>query len=610
MAEEQSLGSFGDELKKKLDLSADQWIRASDVLNKFANQINTTFGQGRQRMIELNQSIADAVPNVNRLGGQIEDVASTISQIAEASRRNVVASSKDIEQLYAATKALGMSVGEIESLSNSFLDVGVGIEKIGEELDKSMLYVRSIGGNSKQVMEDVRKSMDQMNRFQFEGGVVGLTKMAAQASMLRFNMNETFRLADRVLDPEGAVETAAAFQRLGVAAGNLADPFQLMNQSINDPSGLQNSLADVAKQFTYFDEKTKTFKINPQGVLTLRELEKQTGVSAAEMSKMGLAAAELDKRLSAVSAAGLKISSEEDKQFLANIAKLGDKGTYEVTLKDGTKKELAELQQGEFDELIKQQKEGPKTLEDVARAQLSTSEVLRNDVSAIRNKILGGVVSAPQIVDAREQVRSITEKTLGELSKLGGTEDVRNEVKTLFSTIDSALKDISAGKGGIETTQKVLNKFADQMESIKTRFTNGIDTTMKKVGEQESAKSGAIEQFFGKSILATRDYIEKINPKKTESLSLLEGTEKSELSKGVKTTTLNESFSKSDVNIGGKVSIDINLPNNFNQLDKEQQQKIIDEIFNSQKFQQYIMNLTQNKNQTKQPVSSTYGGTS
>jgi hypothetical protein len=188
-------------------------------------------------------------------------------------------------------------------------------------------------------MEDVTGSMGQMNRFQFEGGVKGLAKMAAQASMLRFDMQQTFNLAERVLDPEGAIDVAAAFQRLGVSAGNLADPFALMNQSINDPSGLQNSLADVAKQFTYFDEKTKTFKINPQGVLTLKEMEQQTGVSAREMSKMGLAAAELDQRLSSINAAGLKIGSEEDKQYLANIAKMGEGGQYEVKLTDEDGKE-------------------------------------------------------------------------------------------------------------------------------------------------------------------------------------------------------------------------------------------------------------------------------
>jgi hypothetical protein len=246
-------------------------------------------------------------------------------------------------------------------------------------------------------MKDVQSNMSQMNRYQFEGGVAGLTKMAAQASMLRFDMQQTFTLADKVLDPEGAIETAAAFQRLGVSVGNLTDPFALMNASINDPSGLQTSLSEVAKQFTYFDEETNSFKINPQGVLTLKAMEDQTGVSAKEMSKMGLAAAELDKRLSDVSMAGLKFENEEDKQYLANIAKMGKGGKYEVELKDGVTKELQNLNQEEFDELIKQQRDAPKTVEDIQRSQLADLDILVADVKSIAAKGTFGVASSKYI---------------------------------------------------------------------------------------------------------------------------------------------------------------------------------------------------------------------
>jgi hypothetical protein len=217
--------------------------------------------------------------------------------------------------LFAATKILGTSA---KDLTESFARAGISLEQFPKQLESSIQYIQSIGGNTKQVINTVTSNLDQLNRFQFEGGVQGLTKMAAQASMLRFDMKETFAFAEKVLDPEGAVNMASAFQRLGVAAGNLVDPFQLMNQSINDPSGLQNSLADVSKQFTYFDEQTKTFKINPQGVLTLKEMEIQTKVSAKEMSKMGLAAAEADKRISAIGSAGLNIK-EEDKQYYLRL---------------------------------------------------------------------------------------------------------------------------------------------------------------------------------------------------------------------------------------------------------------------------------------------------
>ena len=65
---------------------------------------------------------------------------------------------------------------------------------------------------------------------------------------------------------------------MGVSIGNLTDPFALMNDSINDPGALQDSLIKATKQFTQFDEKTKTFKINPQGILTLKAMSEETGI--------------------------------------------------------------------------------------------------------------------------------------------------------------------------------------------------------------------------------------------------------------------------------------------------------------------------------------------
>ena len=285
-------------LGKALEDGTSNLKQAQDALQTFSTDILKTFTQGRERIFELQRSLVDALPNIRRLGGGLDDVSKIISGVAEASRRNVVATTEQIEKLYAAEKVIGKTGGE---LAESFLNVGIGIESIPNALEESIQYVQSIGGNAKTVMKDVSDNMGQMNRYQFEGGVQGLTKMAAQASMLRFDMKETFTLAEKVLDPDGAIEVAGAFQRLGVAAGTLVDPFALMNASINDPSGLQDSLIEVSKQFTYFDDETKSFKINPQGVLTLREMEKASGLALGSLSKMGLAASELDERLSQIS---------------------------------------------------------------------------------------------------------------------------------------------------------------------------------------------------------------------------------------------------------------------------------------------------------------------
>jgi len=583
-ASEQSPEEYRKSLMDSLDIGHELGKYLGEI-QQYSIEVNKTFTQGRQRLSELITSIADATPRVNRLGGSMKDVAQIMGDIAEASNRNLIASTEEVEKLYAAQKVLGLNA---DTLVNSFSDVGIGLAKIPEELEKSVNYIQSIGGNAKQVMQDVTNNMSQMNRFQFEGGVQGLTKMAAQASMLRFSMSETFRLADKVLDPEGAIEVASAFQRLGVSAGNLVDPFQLMNMSINDPSGLQNSLADVAKQFSYFDEETKTFKINPQGVLTLREMEKQTGVSAQERSKMAVAAAELDKRLSAVDMAGITIGSEEDKQFLANIAKMDKSGEYVVQIKDDKgevqTKNLADITQTQFEKLIEEQKNRPQSMEDIARTQLGISETVMADVNSIKNSVTGGIVSSKQVRENIIGAQKSVDVIGGEASKsFGKPEVVRKEMETLFTNLGSFADDLKGGnKSFTESLSQVLEKVGNQMNEVEKGFkdtlkTYGVNVSNRLTGDNlvEQAAKYTIDGLGGSG-------------NKTIAQSITQNTQ-----------TINN---KGTVDVAGKIQVDVQVPAG---VSESQVKQILDSAFNDPKFKDYVVRLV-NPKDLKEPTSKTY----
>lgn len=596
---EESL-TFAQKLGKEATVT---WQTLGKTIEETYNaqvELNKTFGQGQERLSEMYKSISDAAPRIARLGGDMKDVQSTMIGIADASRRNVIANTEDVEKLYAATQVVGGSASE---LSNAFLDVGVGIEQVGKQLEDSVNYVRSIGGNTKAVMADVTKNMDQMNRYQFAGGVQGLTKMAAQASMLRFDMNQTFQLADKVLDPENAIEVASAFQRLGVSAGNLADPFQLMNMSINDPSGLQDSLADVAKQYTYFDEKTKTFKINPQGVLTLKEMEKQTGVSAKEMSKMGLAAAELDQRLSAVNMAGLNIK-EEDKQYLANIAKMGEGGDYEVKLTDDKgneyTKKLSEVTQTEMDKLIKEQKEGPKTLEEIARSQLSIDEAMLADIRGLRVAFEQGITSPKQVRQGIAGAQRASKTILGETSdKFGKTKDYRDLSEGILTTLGNVAKDLKEGNKPLtDVLSTGLNGLGSTLDASQKRFTE----VLKEVGENIATK--LTNKTVGESTL--KSGFQKINeisgvksPSSASPLNASSGNKIETLQNTQSNTTTQTT--KGTVDVGGKIEVDVKVPAG---LSSEQLKQILDTTFNDSRFKDYIVRLI--PSESKEPVSKTY----
>ena len=588
--------SFAQKLAKEATVDWQVLSKAIENSYRTSVEINKTFGQGQERLSELMGAVSDAVPRITRLGGSVADVQTTMIEIAKASNRNIIANTEDVEKLYAATEVVG---GSAESLTNSFLDVGVGLEQMGEQLEGSVNYIRSIGGNTKAIMSDVAKNMDQMNRYQFQGGVEGMAKMAAKASMLRVDMSATLNFADSLFSPDKAIEVASAFQRLGVASGDLVDPFQLMNQSINDPSGLQDSLAKVAKQFTYFDEETKTFKINPQGVLTLREMEDQAGIAKGTLSKMGLAAAELDERLSAINQAGLTIGSEEDKQYLANIATMQD-GKYMVKLEDGTKKELAELTQPEFDKLIEQQKTGPKTLEEIAFAQLDIDKATLAAVGGLREAFVQGITSPKQVTKGIAGAQRAAKTVLGETSDAFKAKDFRDLSEGVLTTLGDVAKDLKEGNKPLtDVLSNGLNGLGTTLDASQKRFTE----VLKEVGENIAAK--LTNQTSGE--IAFKSGVNKV----VESYGGKTSTSSAPLSSSVgnKMETLQNTqnnattqTTKGTVDVGGKITVDIQTPTG---MSTEQGKQFIDSVFNDSRFKDYIIRLTTPDN-LKEPQSKTY----
>jgi hypothetical protein len=570
-----------------------------------ANAINALFGQTRQRIVEIQTSIADAVPEITRLGGGVAETVQTISQAAEASNRNVIITTQQTEKLYAASKVLGMSV---DSLVGGFADVGVGIDKIPEGLEKSLEYIRSVGGNSEQIFKKVSSNMEQLNRYQFQGGVEGLTKMATQASMLRFNMNETFQLAEKVLDPEGAIEVAGAFQRLGVSAGNLVDPFQLMNQSINDPSGLQNSLADVAKQFTYFDEETKTFKINPQGVLTLREMEKQTGVSAKEMSKLGLAAAEADKRISEIKGVGLNLS-EEDNLLLANISRMGDGGEYEVKVKNQEGKEyyekISKIGQDQLEATLKEQKDGPKTLEDLQRSQLTLTDIIKADLNAIKEKVVFGFVSPQTILKGLEDARGVVSKGGGEISKSFDTKDVREFSSSLIKPFEEMIKKLGKeGKLSKEDLAKALDGLQSASDGAKSKVEGMITKMVGKISENEYNQEMMKKLGISTNSQTPQGKTKVNNVQSQQIKSLMYG--KDGVSKQLEDVTTKNNMTsmttKSTVDVGGKIQVEFATTNG-----SELSKKVLDDWANSPQTKEYFINLVKPQNPMQASNKTTFG---
>jgi hypothetical protein len=86
--------SFAGGKGDSLDPRTIDFVASQKALSDYSNIVLKAFTQTRERISEIQVAITDATPNVRRLGGDIKDVSEIITQVAVASRRNVIATTE------------------------------------------------------------------------------------------------------------------------------------------------------------------------------------------------------------------------------------------------------------------------------------------------------------------------------------------------------------------------------------------------------------------------------------------------------------------------------------------------------------------------------------
>lgn len=391
-----------DEIAKTLDVSTlySDYFGGLAALDAGSAVITGNLALNRNRILDFKTVLRDTLPLVTEIGGNFDSIVQMINQSTSALQRNVVFTPEIYQGLYAATKVLDLTVSE---LIPAFESAGIATAQITGNIENSLDYIRSIGVDAKKVMGSIVENTDMLNRFSFKEGVLGFTKMAAQASILKTDMATIATFADKVFEPEGAIEMASSFQRLGLYLGDLIDPFTLMDKSLNDPQGLIMSLAEAGQKFVQFNEEGKRFEINPSAIGQVRKIAEAAGTTGKEYTKMILSLAEFNERIGAFDFS-FDIS-EEQKMFVANMAYLNKKGEYVVKVAGGEKL-VTELSEEQIKE-IADKGEGQDSLVNLAKASLSSVDSVLNSVNAIKFKLLFGGMG-DNTLGLQEDLRDVT----------------------------------------------------------------------------------------------------------------------------------------------------------------------------------------------------------
>jgi len=484
----ESFNSFAVKVGESLEsnLSAVEIAKTVLEVDDAAVGIAKSFGQGRENVLEMSKAMAGAVREVTLLGGNFQKIAEIQQTVGEGLGRNLILTTESYEKLYAASEVSGQSAKQIVT---SFKDAGYSVYQAADGIKEVVNVSRSMGVNAQAVSEKVLLNMEALNKFNFSGGVEGLAKMAAQATMLRLDMTKTLKLADDLFDPDKAIELAASMQRLGVANSELLDPLRLMDMAQNDPAELQNQITKMSEQFVQLNEKGQ-FEIMPGAKRQLREIASALGMNADELAKMAIGSKELDMKMQQIKFPDFL--SEDQKTMIANMAEMGKDGQFEISI-DGKPEKLEDViskmaGMGEEERAKYLESTQPKTLEELAKGQLTNLKDINANIAALK-AIPSAVAGTRAAKQALEAPRLITREVADVFTGTEATK-ISNLTKGIDEASSKILTDINkliTGEGSMTQLLTTMSEAGKQFESFSMKgaeqMTVQYEESIKKLGD-------------------------------------------------------------------------------------------------------------------------------
>lgn len=492
-----------------LKLAADSVTQTLKDYDDSIYQLQTKyFGGGREFETNIRTALTSGADGIIRMGGSLKDVQEIQSDISSTLQTNFILQGETYSEIFAASKLAAGSTKDAalmsEKLIGDFKTLGYSIFEIGDSTGEIINQVKSLGVNANSVFDMINKNVGQLNLYNFSDGINGMAKMAAEAAMLRIDMKTTLDIADKLFKPEAAIEMAAGFQRLGVQVTDLLDPLTLMDISLNDPARLQESIVEMTKSLTYFDEKNQKISILPGEQRRLREIAEVMGMSAGELSKMAINAGELQEKMKRIELPSfIPEGDEEDvKTLIANLSQLKD-GKLMVTI-PGQRElvEASDLTQEQLQKLRDQQQEEAKS-----------PVQLQSEANGYLNKIVNeGIV-----------VKGMVQRGLA------GSENVASYITEGAKAMEKEIENLKKGIASVSNTFTDLNQ--KSKDSIKkgdysTAISEFLNQVIKPANEQlyEQLIKGSLEsldkfaELFGVNIknIDVPEFIKKLIESKSQ----------------------------------------------------------------------------------------------
>jgi hypothetical protein len=417
----------------------------------------TTKSMGQTSAIgnALMTTMAEATFETTKFGVGLEENLILIQQINDVMGVNTLLSSEQVENMQLLARNAGLTSAEIVPIVEGFRNIGVGTSDAISKISDMQKQARDYGINVGKFMKDIGSNIKMLSSYNFKDGVEGFSRMVAKAQALRMDVSQTFSLSEKLLDPETAIETAAGFQMLGGAVGDLGDPFKLLHLAQTDTEGLMDAVVGMAESAAVFNEETGEFDIPVTEMYRLREAANLAGMSYQDMTQTAFKAAERTKKLDML---GTATVPEEFKELVANMSTIegGDLKVSIPTFDEATKKMIpaiksaADLNQDDFKALKEQQ----------SKNEMSDREIAMEQLTALQE-----IAGANQSAKAATTLVGV--KTDGVIDALGGLDAYAEVVR---EGLDASINEENLKIYGNALTQNIAEGFQD--EEARKHFKN------------------------------------------------------------------------------------------------------------------------------------------
>lgn len=465
-----SLSVIGDQLIDQLKQEA-----------KLRTDINTQAFLTGEISQGLRNDMIEASISAAKYGMNLEDIGKLYITLNELSGKFSLINKTTIESAIPVARALSLTTDQLAEYLVDYEKVGLGTTQTIKEIDGAATRSISLGLNARKIAEDMKTNIGLLNQYGFREGVRGLERMVQVAKEFRMDMSTITTIADKVFNPEGAVEMAARLQVLGGAMGDFGNPMKLMYDATNNVEGLQDSLIGAARALVNYDEQQKKFNITGANMRRAREMAEAMGIRTDELTKIAVASAERFEASQALLRSGLDMK-EEDKEFLTNLAQMKD-GEMKIMVPESIASKLGGVTEIALDEITNTQKEellkNRQALEKmdskkIAENQLTETQNMARDMAVVGQyyrvrsaQILGGVYEGA-LGKERDKLKKILEEQ-AEKKMSSSDYSLKEETAKFISNLD-----FSSLKSSLKSVEMITEKLKElfQPKTTETNKTN------------------------------------------------------------------------------------------------------------------------------------------